>query len=307
MANEITATTLTNQILTELIQAQVGEAIREKSILLPICDVQDISNVPTNTASWQLHNTMTVKTITDGTAIANSAYSQTNVTCAAAQYGVMFTMTDFGLNATVADHSVAIPQNAMADVVQKIDEVIAALLDTFTGTTQQVGTSGSNLTFANCIDAVTNLRTNAQGLAENGVFVLHPRQVGDLMLASEGYYATGLTTGQAVSITPLVTRTDFIDIFGDGKALKSVAGTLLGLPVLQTNLVPLVNTNADRGGALVVAGRFGALGVCMKKLPSVELQRSVSNGIVGWTGIVDSAFNAVELRDLLGVSIITDA
>jgi hypothetical protein len=307
MSAEITASVLTNQILTEAIKAEVGEEIRENAILLSLCDIQDIGSIPTLTGSWQQHNAMTVSGITDGTGLSNATYSQDNQTATASGYGVKFVMTDLGLASTVADHKLAIPQSAMMDVVDKMDATVGAALGTFTGASQNVGSTGVNPTFAIMLSAVTNLKLNAKGFADRGaVFVLHPQQVYDLQTLMTGtFQATALTTTQAVSMAPIYNKSEYVSLLGEGRVLSSIVGSFMGIPVLSSTNVATANSGADRAGALLVKGE--ALGAVLKFAPTFELQRTIVDGIPGWAGMAWCAFAVAEKRDVCGVTVLSDA
>ena len=58
--------------------------------------------------------------------------------------------------------------------------------------------------------------------------------------------------------------------------------------------------------ALAFLAGNNALGAAVKWMPRVEMQRTIVDGIPGWAIMVHMAFGVVELRDLHGVSIITD-
>lgn len=295
MSNETTSTTLTTQILTELIQAEIGPAIRNGSIMYPLMKIADISMVPTKTASFQFAAGASASAITEGTAVSNSAWTLTEATIAATQVGVKVELMDLGVRSTVADIVSVVSQDLAAACMDNFDTAAAALLAGFSNT---VGTSGSNLTIAQMIIAVTTLKINAKGLANNAVFALYPQQVGDLQTE---------VVNASNGLAPALSRENLVAIMGDtvnSAVLSSQAGSFMGIPVLQSNAVPDDASGANSDGAIFCAG--SALGAAIKWMPEIEMQRGVSNGQNSTNILATMAYGVGELRDSLGVTISTD-
>jgi hypothetical protein len=295
MENETTSTTLTNQIMTELIQSYVAEAIREASVMLPLVDVVDIGNVPTKTASWQFAAGATAAAIVEGTAVANSAWTLTEATATAAQVGVKVELMDLGRRSTVTDIASAVAMDLASACMEKFDTDAAALLGGFSNT---VGTSTQDITIANLIAAITKLRIQAKGLANQSAFVLYPQQVADIQTA---------ILSASNGLAPALSREGLAAIMGDtvnSAVLGAQVGSFMGIPVFQSVLVPTANVGEDSAGALFAVKR--AIGAAMKWMPEIEMQRGVSNGQNSDNLLATMAYGVVELRDALGVSIITD-
>ena len=103
-------------------------------------------------------------------------------------------------------------------------------------------------------------------------------------------------------------RPGYIGILGDtpgAAVLGSWVGNWMGIPVFSSTNVPTANAGEDRGGALFVAKE--ALGLAIKWDVRIETQRLASKGLGGSAIWASMAYKAGELRDALGVSIITDA
>lgn len=295
MANEVTSTVLTDQILTELILPEVMEAVRETSVVLPLCRIQSLENIGTKTASFQRHAAVTVSSITEGTALSNAAYSDTNVTITVAQKGAKLELMDLAIESTVPESLASIGASVVKDVYDDMENTAAALLGGFSNT---VGTTTANITVAQAIAALTTLRINMKGAANKAAFVLYPQQVGDLQTAAVG-------EGSTTAFGPALGRQEVIDLYGaNADVLGASCGSILGKPVFQSVHVPTANTGADSAGAVLCAGE--ALGAAIKWMPKLEMQRAIVNGQPGWAMMAYTAFGVGEILDAAGVSIITD-
>lgn len=281
--------------MTELIQAEVGPAIRENSVMFPLMKVADITNMPTKAASFQFAAGVSASAITEGTAITNTEWTLTEAVATAAQAGVLIELTDLGVRSTVADIVSAVSTDLAAACVDKFDVDAAALMNGFSN---KVGTSGSALTLANMLAAITKLRINAKGLASNAVFVLYPEQVGDIQAE-----VLGTSTGLAAALS----RENLVAIMGDtvnSAVLANQPGSFMGVPVFQSNNVPATDTGANSGGGLFCAG--AALGAAWKWAPTIESQRGINNGQISTVLLASVCYGVIELRDALGISIETD-
>jgi hypothetical protein len=296
MANETTSTVLTTQILTELILPQVGEAIREGSVMMPLMKVQSLEGIPTKTASWQFFGAVTTSTITEGTALSNATTTMSEATSAVGQKGSKMLLMDLAVESTVMDTPSIVARDLSAGMLDAFESDACALLDDFTNT---AGGTGANCSHTYLIDAIYTLKLNAKGLADDrAAFVLHPRQVADVQIEAAGALSNA-NPGNARLVNTLLGDT------ANSKVLSSYVGDFMGIPVFSSGHVALNNSDADRGGALFVVGE--ALGAAVKYMPRIEMQRDINNGQPGTAVLGHFSYGVVELRDSLGVSIITDA
>ena len=224
-------------------------------------------------------------TLSDGTALSNTAINPTSVTITAGGVGLATDVTDFSSTGSLLDVQAA-ADNFTRATVNKIDVDAAALLDNFSST---VGTSGADLTVANLLSAYYTLM-NAKEM-KNPVFVLHPVQYSDVQ--------SEIVASSAPVFSTDVIQEGFLKLLpGD----PNYRGTFLGIPVFTDTNVPAANGSADRGGALFAA--FRALGIGWKWSLKAETLRNVK--MVATSLAISACYGVAEIHDGAGVSIITD-
>ena len=303
MANETTYTTATEVIDSEYINREVQASIREHSIMMPLMKVVDIGPMSTRTVAFPKSNSLTVSTKTnDATALSNVAWNPTDVTTTVAEYGVRAEVTDMAAESAVMDIGATVANEITRAILENFETAATALLAAFSNT---VGTSGSNATAANLLEAVKDLRVNAKSASGNAVGVLHPQQIYDIQ--SEGFVATS-------NIGTAHAREDVQRVFGSepGSGMtKAYVGNFGDLPLLSSGLVTTANSAADRAGGVFVYPGAGmndaALGCALKWMPRIETQRNIVGGLNSTVYLGVMAYSVVEIEDNYGISVITDA
>jgi hypothetical protein len=235
----------------------------------------------------------------DGSAVANTALADGSTTIAVARYSKSYEASDLArIAAGGLINSEAMAMDAVMTGALTLTNLIANLVDDFSST---VGTSGSDATFSNFLDAITKLEIAK--VSPPYMVVLHPVQWGDIRKD------LGINAGGAVQWTPAAAEA--INTKGIG-----YQGELAGVSVFTSAYVPTANAGADRAG-----GMFGRGAILWADgsppfdadLPQMliggkVLFEKVRTGKSGLTAYVMHQYlGAAEGIDACGVSIITDA
>ena len=196
------STSVTEQVMTELISAEVGIAARDKAIMLPLIKVQDIGAAPTPQAAFTYVDGLTASALSNEyDATSNSEFTLSEATASVAEYTVAVELGDLARQSTVVDIRSVIVEDMSSAMADVFDSTVMALFSGFTGASQNVGSTGTNITNAAILLAIANLQKNIKGIAgDSSFFVMPPQFFYDLR--SEVLAGSG-----AALATPLV-RTD---------------------------------------------------------------------------------------------------
>jgi len=297
MANETTLTTL-NDVVRTAIEDQIKSELGARVVIAPLVRAKNMAGegghawlVPKWTAL-----TTGVAAVAEATDLANEAVSTGGVTITASEAGVMTTVTDKLVvgNVVGEDTIVQIGQLFGRSGARYVDTTIAALFTNLNGGTA-VGTTTVNMTEDNFLDAIFTVE-NADAVGPK-VCVLHSRQLGDLR--SDMFINAVTTSGGLPGHTATIDHNDF----GFSDDDSGFWTTLYGVPIFMSNLCPLVNTSADRAGALFIAG--STIGMAYHWLNRIEFQRDASLRATEVVLTLDVGFG--EIEDAEGVPIETDA
>lgn len=298
MANETTLTTVDDlnyaAIIEEVVKAELGARV----VIAPFARTKSLEGMAS--LAWKVPKWTALSTgvdaVAEATDLANEAVSSGSATVTAGEVGGMSTVTDKLVVAAVTqeDTLVQIGQVWGRSLARKIDVDLATLFGAFNGGTS-VGTTTADMNEDDFLTALYTLEVaNAVGPK---VCVLHPRQAADLR--TDMFINAVTTTG---GMPGHVATLDH-NAFGFSNDESGYWATLFGVPVYITTACPLVNTNADRGGAMFIAG--SALGLAYKWMPKVELQRDAS--LRATEVVVTACYGVAEIEDGEGVPIETDA
>ncbi len=238
--------------------------------------------------------------VADGSAVGNTDLTDGSTTISVSQKSKAYEASDMArlTDSTGLLRPELFAADAMQSAMNKLVDLVADVIDGFTST---AGTSGSNMTFADFLEAVTLLEiANVQGpyMCE-----LHGRQLGDL----QSDLAT--TTGGSIQW-----RDDVADLLTyRGDAYK---GKLLNVDMFRCNRVVTANSGADRAGAMW--GRGGVIWADMSFVPEgdpdqllignkvlFERDRTRRSALTAY--ITHTYLGASKGIDSCGVSIVTDA
>lgn len=176
-------------------------------------------------------------------------------------------------------------KNAAYTAAKKLEVAIATLFASFS---TSVGTTGQALTDAVVREAITALET-ANADFEEAAWFLHTKTVWTDLMAIDRF-ALKMNTA------------------GSDPVIKGAIGEIYGRPVVTSNLITKINTNADYAGALAVPdsihwatsplpGQRDAMGV--------RLQSNYMPEYLGTLSTADILYGVVENRDAGGVQIVS--
>jgi hypothetical protein len=291
---------ITSLVFAEYIAQSVGEALRDTGVLINLCDIVDISGQPTLTASFPTVTGLTASALSNNYDTTSATqFVLTDTTAAATERTVAVEIADTAAMSTNVDIAALIVRDMTAALLANLEAGVAAVANAFTANSQGVGTSAAALTWANMIDAFTNLRINAKQLAGNAVYGLYPTALADLITESVDK-TNGLASGMA--------REDLYSFFGRDPGtgvLRAQAGTFMGLPVITSTHIPALSTVNSANFLMVVGQGIGAVGCAMKWSPKIKVADGTANkrNSKVFLGSVCAGF--VEKRDALGVTMET--
>jgi hypothetical protein len=233
--------------------------------------------------------TLSAGAITEGTDTTPTTVTPTAAALTPSQVGIDMEITDL-LSAAGGPPLAAFARQGVLAVMEKLEDDLAALFGALNGGTS-IGTSGSDLVFANCLDAIVTLK--AAQAPPDMAFVLHPQQFRD-------YWASvGNTSTAASFVGQGVTN---VDGWAAGSRGNGFVTNIAGIPSYESARCPLVNTNADRGGALLNRDAISVSRMWAAKVEQERNPRGVSNVLV-----ITSAYGVGETADNFGVPVETDA
>lgn len=297
MALETTSTALTEIVNSEII-ADVIMYGADASVIAPTCRVLNLEGRGSGVASfpqWELDAT---ESITEGTTTLSNVQLQTTevATITAAQIGVLREVTDYvgAVNVLGKDELMRFcTEDGARLCFLDLENDLAALLSGFTTT---VGTSGSDFSVANFIEAVARVEGAKLGRGPK-VCILDDQQAFDLRSGVAA--STGTVFANASQSLQNVLRQGI----GDG-----FVGEMFDVPIWQTNLTDTANTGADVVGALYVDGskspQYAALGMAALWMPRVKIL-SLPDQVADQLAVT-AAWGVGRISDF-GVDITTDA
>ena len=287
---QTTTTTLAYSLPTEHIVAAVVQEARPFNVCAPLV-LNDIQ--PRGEGKiWQkvVLPTTTAASVAEDADITPGARTPTRVYTEIAEVGLATELTKLAEETSrLASQVLLWAESQGRAIAQKVTADICSLFPGLNGNTA-VGTSGTNIAVADFVEAMYILdNANAPGQKR---CVLHPRQVADLFSALTG-------SGAIFQNLPELVRQG---ILPNGQPAAGFVGQLFGVPVYQTTEVDLVNTSADRCGAMFVEQ---AMAFVQLRPITVEYDYDASKR--AREIVVTAAYGVCEVIDGYGVPIVTDA
>jgi len=266
----------------------VQEAIftaQERSIMLPLVSVYDISATGGKTIQVPVYPTVSAAALTEGTDITDDAnVNPTAKTITATEYGVLAVVTDLMKQSAGRNVAADIGRMLGEAIAKKQDETIAALFSGFS--TDATPSSGVNneLTAEIVFRAAAILREqNAPGPY---YMVVTPRAAFNLkkQLAN-----AGATTIPSLS-----------DV-GNAALASGLVGSIAGVTIFESTAI---TTDVGSG---IVGACFSpqALGVAVKKGLTIEVQRDAS--LRADEIVATATWGVGELVDAYGVALTLDS
>lgn len=289
MADEITYSGLSgNYTYTyRLLRDSLIRALYENAAdVLPFLDRKQLQGFASDSEKFPKAPSLSAAALTDGTDLANTAYSPTAVTLTVGEVGLMLTLTDLARLSSITDFE-QLGSEAGEAVAEKLITDITAL---GSGFSTSVGTTTVALTEAQFRSAITTLVINK--IKQPYYAMIYPTQAEHLGTSIGSTISAASTTGRS----PRAETNDLT--MGSSMRL----GTLFGAEILGSSTVPTANAGADSAG--FVAGASRALAYVEKWAIRPEMERDAS--LRASEVVVTAAYAVGEKDDNAGVAIITD-
>lgn len=297
MADEpTTTTTLTELVAAEVVSTAIKDYLIDANVIIPRFEFASIAGRGTKSLAvprWVKESAGV--DITEGTEMDTEDLETLDVSITVAQVGVNREITDFAAE-TVNIGPQALFNFVMMDGVALCLEMAeddgAAQFASLTGAT--VGTSGSDLTVANFVEALAKMRTiNARG---RYTACFDDQAAYDLLAAiaaSTGTVFANASTDQSL----LNARSD------------GVMGSLFGVECTVSNLTDTANTGADVVSAMWVdpASNPGHCPFTFVQLWGPRLKTNTNVDMPSWKGSTTMAYGVGTTHAAAGVKIVTDA
>lgn len=304
MALEILYSSLGDQRLTEILDSQIQLVLADRGsffnhpAIVNLGDKSGLGSTASKVPLVGLDGYDVMGAINEGSATSNTAFTDASAVCTVARQALQYQMSDLarGTDSLGITNHQRFAQSLVASGAMRLQDMLANLVDNFATV---VGTTTVDLTLDDYVDATISLDL----LSVPGPYLcmLHPRQYGDFRNAL-------LSAGGAVQWMDATAQ----QLMLNGQGFK---GSFLGVDIVQSSKVPTANGGGDRAGGMF--GR-GALGYATLSIPPdpfvpaiysgpfmVEYERDAAYAL---SKIVGNLYaGAVEIEDLRGVSIITDA
>jgi N4-gp56 family major capsid protein len=281
-------TTSTLDDIVPTIIAEAMHTIRANALFAPggigekWLQVRSLEGAPGKTMDFPTFSQFTAYDVNEGTDYdAPEALSTSKVSLTATEKIAMTTITDLALESARDDVAREAGRELGLAVASKIDTDVMALFDNLNTT---VGSTGVNCSYQNLLDAINAL--SAASAPSPYLCVLHPQQWYDLLTEAS---------------SPLTAST------GYGRMAEEVGynyfvAQLYGTQVVVHPSCPLVNTNADRAGAVLSDRAFGFL---WKWRPRIAYERDES--LRAYEVVMTACYAVAELDGTMGIAVVTDA
>ena len=304
MANEILYSGLGDLRVAEVLDMQIQLILADRGsffnhpAIINLGDKSGLGSTASKVPLVGLDGYDVMGAISEGSATSNTALTDASAVCTVARQALQYQMSDLarGTDSIGVTNHQRIAQSLVASGVMRLQDMLANLVDNFATT---VGTTTLDLTLDDFVDATISLDL----LSVPGPYLamLHPRQYGDLRNALVG-------AGGAIQYMDATAA----QLQLNGQGFK---GSFLGVDICQSSKVPTANAGADRAGGMF--GR-GALAYATMTVPPdpfvpaiysgpfmIEFERDAAYAL---TKVVGNLYaGVIEVEDLRGVSIITDA
>jgi hypothetical protein len=291
-ANNTTTTTLTELVVAEAISEIIIDYAVDYWVAAPYMRWKDLRGLATKVASfprWVLDSATDTGETTD---LTTTELETTQVSATAAEIGlhrrVLDPATEESILGTELFDFLVTDAGTLAAV--SLDDDIVAL---FSSLSTSVGTSTSNLTLANMVEAQAQIRKNK--MRGRLVYILDDQQASDYQAAQAAATSTTINGMMAPSVT--------------GGTESAYLGTFFGAEVWQTGLCDTANTGENVVGACFIRGdtnpRAAPFGACITRDVRVEWDRNISQRATIF--VMTAKWGVAEVADEGGVKIVTDA
>lgn len=307
MSGETTYSALADSRATEILIGTWQSLLAERGplpthpALVKAPDVAGLGSSKVRVSAAALDGYTLLASTSDASAVSNTALVDEKYEVTVARYSKTYAPTDLALLTDPGQglNFQRFATDAFISAQQTLVNLVAALS---TGFANSVGTSGSNLTLAQFLEAKATLEI-ANAADAGLIAILHPRQWNDLVQDAALTISAG--AGQFD-----MANADLTKITGG-----SYKGRVHGVDVYVSSRVPTANSNADRAGMMLGRNAIlyaeGSVPVLdpinqMSIGPVLfERTRNAQSGIWNWT--THYYVGVAEMFDAAGVGIVTDA
>lgn len=307
MANETTYSALADSRATEILIGTWQSLLAERGPLpthpaiLKAPDVAGLGSSKVRVSAAALDGYTLLASTSDGSPVSNTTLVDEKYEVTVARYSKTYAPTDLALLTDPGQglNFQRFATDAFISAQQTLVNLVAALS---AGFSTVVGTSGSNLTLANFLEAKATLEI-ANAADAGLIAILHPRQWNDLVQD-----AALTITGGAGQYDPA--NNDVTKITGG-----SYKGRVHGVDVYVSSRVPTANSSADRAGMMLGRNAIVYAEGSAPVLDPVnqmaigpvlfERSRNAQSGLWNWT--THYYVGVAEMFDAAGVGIVTDA
>jgi len=283
MANVLTSTTsVTNAILAKHIEQMIRERLMATLVMPMLVTQGDLRNKRSKTWSTTQWGEVVAAGVNETTSLEAQEMTLGKADITVGEVGAVLEPTDLSVETSGITPEEYADRGAKA-IRQKMESDLCGL---FTGVTQSVGTTNTELSLDTLIKAIETLETADD---EGPYFgVLAPRQVGAYRRAIAGasgsqasIYATGL-------VDPRI------------KAIPGFVGDFLGVPLFRSTHVPKANANVDFVGCFFSVEAFG-----MATLRDVRVEAERNAKARSTAMVATSVYGVGEIEEARAVKIIS--
>jgi hypothetical protein len=282
MAGETTTTSVTETIYTTIITDRILRELRPLSVMRPFFRTA----TPGNSLSYDFTKLddmaiTNVETPAEAQDLTNREVTTDKVRVTASVKAIMASVTDLAQRVSLLDVMSEVQGVLARTMAEKWEVDAAANLANFSNVT----TAAATLTVSDIQKAIAALEQ--RDVTQSLVTVLHPKQAGELradLIAQSGTYWS---------------RSGAADSGLDRYHQVGLVGSLFGVPIYQTSVVPTSDAGAKYAGAMFVGGE--ALGLLQLWDVKTELQRDASKLLTEI--VLSNCYGFVEIDDVRGQTI----
>ena len=288
-----TTTTLTELVNAEVINAAIIEYAHDFVVSAQYMNWMDLRGKASNVGSfprWVLDATTDLAN--ESTDMTSVALETTAVNITGAEIGIFRRITDAAIEMTTIGAGLwdfLTMDSAVLCAISLEDDIVAL----FPSLTTSVGTSGSDLTLANMVEAQAQIRKN--GMRGQLAYILDDQQASDYQAAQAAATSTTINSLMLPNVT--------------GSSDNAYLGTFFNAPVWQTGLCDTANTAANVVGACIIRGdtnpRQAPFGAVLSRDITTEFDRDLPSRATHFGAT--AKWGVGEVADEGGCKIVTDA
>jgi len=291
-ATPTTVTTLTELVYAEAINDIIMDYAIDYTVAAPFVYWKDLRGMATKVGSFPRKVLDTASDTGETTDLTSVAFETTAVNITAAEIGLFRRLTYAAVEETTlgaALFDLLVDDSGRLAAVS-LDDDIGAL---FASLSTSVGSSGTDLSIANMVQAQATVRKNK--MKGRLVYVLDDQQASDLQAAQAAATSTTINGMMSPSIT--------------GGTESPYLGTFFGAEVWQTGLCDTANTGANVVGACFIRGDTNPASACFGGVVTRDVMVEFDKVIQSRQHlfVMSAKWGVGEIADESGCKIVTDA